>query len=395
MLLLKFMDTLISEIDLDNGVFNILKEDMLPCDLDLSVHNSNFKNIDNFRVWCANRTLTMSKANAKKICNVLNLPQSNSTEVRSRIALAYKCLTLDDAYWVDTSDNQSSWLDITLHLNKSTNVLTPISLCGKVSTLFKGKLNNPVDLAVNGTFAKSWIRDNKGLYLCKADESEHSDETINEVLASKILKSIGANCINYELDIIDGTRVSKCACYTSEALSFIPYSILRCKDESVLDFIKSKFKSEYANMVVATYLIGNEDLHDGNWGLLLDNSTFEYIGLFPLFDFNYSLSKKSYISSKNNGFIPEMYYVDMNTGNRIKHCNVLDFEYEIVSNTTIEQAAVREYLNCTLDLDSLIIPKDLDSIIKEELLMRINTLKKSFKQDRFLKDLSVNVTSKL
>ena len=298
---------------------------------------------------------------------------------RANIALSYRCLSLDDAYWVADVDSTLKWEDVSLHSNKSRNVLTPVSLCGKVSTIFKRKLDNSCDLSVNGTFAKSWIREGNSLYLCKADTSKSSNETISEINASQLLKSVGANAIEYTLDYIDGTRVSKCKCFTSNSISFIPYKIFKQAYSGAINWIRKVFKEDYANMCVANYIIGNEDLHDGNWGILLDNNSFNYIGLAPLFDFNYAMSEDSYIGSKNNLFVSEVYYIDVNTGDVIYDSdNISNIEYIMKSSGSIEEIAIREFSNCTLNLRSIDYTGIQEDYIKE-IEYRINKLLSSIK----------------
>lgn len=377
MFIIKFMDIDVTTINIDNGEVNIIKSSMLPKDLKFSSNPIN--NVLMFNKWCASRTLSLSRENVKRICNALCISQDSSDMYKANIALAYMCLSLDDAYWVADVDNTLKWEDVSLHSNKSRNVLTPVSLCGKVSTIFKRKLDNSCDLSVNGTFAKSWIREGNYLYLCKADANESSNETISEVNASKILKSIGANAIEYALDYIDGTRVSKCKCFTSNNISFIPYKVFKQSYKGAINWIRKVFKEDYANMCVANYIIGNEDLHDGNWGILLDNNSFNYIGLAPLFDFNYAMSERSYIGSKNNIFIPESYYIDINTGNVIYDSNdISNIEYSIESSGTIEEVAIREFSNCTLNLRSIDYTDIQEDYIKE-IEYRINKLLSSIK----------------
>ena len=377
MFIIKFMDIDVATINIDTGEVNIIKSSMLPKDLKFSFNP--IKNVLMFNKWCASRTLSLSRENVKRICNALCISQDSSDVYKSSIALLYRCLSLDDAYWVADIGNILKWEDVSLHSNKSRNVLTPVSLCGKVSTIFKRKLDNSCDLSVNGTFAKSWIREGNSLYLCKADASKSSNETISEIHASKLLKSIGANAVEYTLDYIDGTRVSKCKCFTSNSISFIPYKVFRQSYRGAINWIRKVFKEDYANMCVTNYIIGNEDLHDGNWGILLDNNSFNYIGLAPLFDFNYAMSEDSYIESKNNLFIPEIYYIDTNTGDVIHDSdNILDTEYIIKSSGSIEEIAIREFSDCTLNLRSIDCTGIQEDYIKE-IEYRINKLLSSIK----------------
>lgn len=356
MFVLHFANTRVAYIDLASGRCKLINKDILPLDLLLVDAMESVQNVLNFEHWCASRTLSMSRANYKRICNTLLLKQDGTDNYKSRIALTYRCLTTDDAYWVSKENENLEWEQVSLHLNSSTNVLTPVSLCGKVTTVFNKKLDNPIDIGVNGTFAKSWVREDGKLFLCKADAYEGSCETLNEIYASSILKSLYDKTVVYTLDVIDDTRVSKCESFTNTSISFIPYSSFKKYKKKAIEEIKEMFPVEYANLAVCTYLIGNEDLHDGNWGLLLDNETFKFIGLAPLFDFNYALNPKTYVNSYKDIFIPESYYIDIDTGNIVPPDEILDYNYKIVSTGNLEDIALREVKNCSLDFSKVKLP---------------------------------------
>ena len=353
---LMFEDIKVLMIDLSNGQCGINDSLRMPFNLSLREGvdiDTCIYNLREFERWCANRTLSMSKANAKKICNAIGISQGTSEKTRAGLALAYRCLSLDDAWWTKRAGEDINWEQVSLHKNSARNVLTPISLRGEVGSLFNGRLLNSSDLSVNGTFAKSWVRKESKLYLYKADEHETSDETLREVLASNILDCFNVKHVQYIIESDAGTRVTRCKCFTTEKVSFIPWRDYksRCLRNGIDPFntIREDFSTEYANMIVASYLIGNEDLHDGNWGFLLDNETFKLIGLCPLFDFNYAMTPE-YISTNAKGAmcIPETKVIDRETGKELQDYEMYEYDYEIIKSVTLEEAAIREMANASI-----------------------------------------------
>lgn len=359
-------DKHIATIDLKSGNVDIINPKLLPVNLNLCENPKEIsdyvQNIDNFRTWCASRTLMMSQKHAKLICNALNLSQVNSNENKAKIAMVYHCSTLLDSYWIREIGSTITFDKVSLFQNKSRNILTPISLLGKTESLFNKKLKNWSDLGVDGTLAKSWVRENNTYYLYKT-----GDNLSGETLASKILDQISANHVSYDFDTIDDTNVVKSKCFTNEVYSFIPYSDFVSKyDLAAISQITSKFMEEYANMVVACYITGNEDLHQGNWGLLRNNDTGEITGLAPLFDFDGCFL--NYYSSKNLYFLPEARFLLENGVETAINNFDIDLDYDIVG-PTIEEAAFKYAPYCSLNLDGIII-NDIPEKYREELQKR-------------------------
>lgn len=336
---------------LESGECVVLNEKKLPFSLkgalmDEDTFQAKLFNISALKEWCAKRTLSMSKQQAKKICNALLIQQDDSVETKSRLALMYKCMTLDDSYWVKKADDNIRWEEANLFANKSENLLTPVSLKGEVGTLFNGKLKNGSDLGVDGTFAKSWIRENNTMFLLKADDAPHSSECINEVCASMVLDCFKISHANYELSDYEGLRVSKTRIFTSENLGLLKYrdykKCLLREGRNAIEAIKeSPFADDYYRMCIFTYLLGNEDLHDGNWGFLQSGETGEIVSFAPLYDFNYAFGK-DYTNGRSGeyGFIPESRYIDENGETIFDSARLEDEFYEIVFEKTIKEAAL-------------------------------------------------------
>lgn len=359
-------DNKLASIDTSTGEVMVYKK--LPiglsfncCPKTISEHLSN---LNSFQDWCAGRVLMMSQKHAKKICNALALSQDMTTENKAKISLSYHCSTLNDSYWVKKCGENIEYKDISLFENTSTNILTPVSLKGKTSSLFRQKLKNWSDIGVDGTLAKSWIRENNDYYLYK--ECENAD---GEVLASVILRNLGIAHVDYEKKCEEDFVFTKCKCFTNENLGFVPFRTLIKDDANAIDFIKSHYLTQYANFVVSTYLIGNEDLHDKNWGVVI-NEEGNITGLAPMFDFDGCFL--SYQGSKNLPFLPECEFVS-EFGKRLKTYNFDIDETYTVEGPTLQEAAYCYAKDSTIDFDKLnfdLIPDK----YKEEFKTRIDEI---------------------
>ena len=80
---------------------------------------------------------------------------------------------------------------------------------------------------------------------------------------------------------------STCRLFTSKEYSYVPiYQASRCKDiVSVHDWCcEHGYEKDFADMILLDSLTFNWDRHLGNFGVMKDNSTGEYICFAPLFD---------------------------------------------------------------------------------------------------------------
>lgn len=121
--------------------------------------------------------------------------------------------------------------------------------------------------------------------------SSFGDESIYEVICSRLFSILGFNCVNYELvsarvnldgEVFD-TYVCKSRDY-SEGYSRIAFEDfhLLFKDLSVDELIdKLGLQSQIREMIIADFLVLQRDRHGGNIELLYDNGKY---CLSPLFD---------------------------------------------------------------------------------------------------------------
>lgn len=350
---LMLYDTKVATINIEDG--EVLIDSNLPIGLSLisephTVKDA-VKNIFAFQDWCSSRILMMSQKHAKKICNALAISQDLSTESKAKIALTYHCSTLNDNYWVRKQGENISFQEVSLFYNTSQNILTPVSLKGKTSSLFREKLKNWSDLGVDGILAKSWVRDGKEYYLYK-----ECDNAEGEVLAAQILSALNVSHVDYEL-VQDDITMTKCKCFTDDTVGFVPYRTwLKEYGTDSLELIKENFLQGYANLAVCTYLIGNEDLHDKNWGILIDQ-TGNAKGLSPMFDFDGCFL--SYRASADAPFLPECRFIDEDGKEFLYYDFDIDSCYTL-SGPTIKEVAIRYAKESTVDFsdfDFSIVPE--------------------------------------
>lgn len=375
---LMLCDNIVAKIDTQNGEINVFYANLMPLDLPIkepATLQDKVYNITSFQDWCASRVLMMGQKHAKLICNALAISQENSSANKAKLALAYHCSNLMDAYWIKEEGSPLQYKDVSLFSNTSRNILTPVSLKGQMESVLTKKLKNWSDIGADGTLAKSWVREQKGEYYLY----KQGDNINGEILASTVATMLNASIVAYEEVVEDNISYSKCKCFTTEDISFIPYHTYALYNkEASLTNIKQWFSQEYANMAVLTYLLGNSDLHDKNWGLLRDNHTGEFLGLAPYFDLNGCFLY--YASSKDLLFLPEAEFVleDGTKANVLTDSLALDMDYE-VSGPTIEESAFKYCPDCTLDLsaiDTAIIPSE----YRDEFVQRIDLIRERISQ---------------
>lgn len=287
----------IAVMAIKDGVVQIFRPDLMPYGLVLEEEqdlDTRVNNIAVFNNWCSKRILSLDRKYAKQILNTLELPQAITDADRTKVALSYLCLSLQDAYWI--TDNQTlSWKSVNLFQNHLSSVLVPVSLKGKSITLQNKHLISP-DISTQGVAAKAWIKNGNNLLLYKGNTIE---KVQGEVYASKIAEAIGANCVKYEQGVWEDAVVSISKCFTTQDIGFVPMSDLQVwlvnQDTSIDEFCLQHFKREYLLLNLIDYLIGNYDRHLGNWGVLVDERN-SIVSLAPLFDFDNAFKEGDLVS---------------------------------------------------------------------------------------------------
>ncbi len=281
-------DELLCDIDRDTGEVRELHA--LPYGLFLERgddFDTRLNNRLNFEHWCASRVLSLDREYAKEILNAAAFSQGATDRERAETALQYRCLSLQDFYWVRMGEE--TWEEVNLFQNSLGNGVVDIALRGKSLTVTNAMLLAP-DCSTSGLFPKAWVRREDGFYLFKGDRN---DSVRKEVEASKILRKLGIPVLDYAYDFWEGQQVSSCRCFTSKEIGFVTAEAY-VSDHAMENWID---KNYYA-MNLADYLVGNTDRHWQNWGFLFDREGIR--GYAPLMDFNHAFE-----GEMETGCLPE------------------------------------------------------------------------------------------
>ena len=301
-----FGDTQVLRINFDENKYDIISEKHIPYGLkgrikevpDFTECKTKYEQtqamraaIDNYKAvahWLADRTLLLSRANAKWIYNALNIEQKVDDETRLKIAIICRAVSVMDKYWLKLDGENKSWSNIDIKRNPLNEIIAQIALHGKSLTI-QGSLTSP-ELTTHGAYAKAWRRhDDNNLWLYKLGHDGDSESRI-EIMVSDILDRCNVDHVKYIPGTDDDKFVCMCPCISTDELSLISASdyIAYCNVNGI-DYKSEVLRigaDDFYKMHIVDYLISNRDRHDENWGFFMDNSTMTVTALHPLFDHN-------------------------------------------------------------------------------------------------------------
>lgn len=283
------MEKIVATIS-STGAATIRNGKFMPYDLYIEEEDdieSRLNNLNNFYHWCASRVLSLDRKYAKEILNSIGAVQAVTDKDRAQISLSYHCVSLTDVYWVRKNGESITFKEINLYDNTLNRAVVEISLRGRQMTVTNRELAQ--DLSTKGCFPKAWIREKESFRLLKDGDE---DAVCRELLASQICQCFAVRQVKYREAFFEGIRVSESNLVTSKQQSMVSkmaFDIYACNhDLDTLEVCKEIDPETYYGMNILDYLIGNTDRHPENWGFLIDNTTNDYISLYPVMDFNQS-----------------------------------------------------------------------------------------------------------
>lgn len=159
------------------------------------------------------------------------------------------------------------------------------------------------EFTTNGMLKKCWIKEDDGIYLLKTNSEKGFDrstqhlEVFSEYYISQIAKLFKKNSVEYDIVDFKEQLCSKCKLFTSEKQGYLPIMAFLSEDElrqgkKILSdrthFINKAIeiygKENYEDLMLFDSITGNRDRHLGNFGMLVDNQTFDVIKPAPIFD---------------------------------------------------------------------------------------------------------------
>lgn len=254
-------------------------------------------------------------------------------------------LSLTDQYWMNPIEMKMEWNEINFFMNDfNSRDFIEASFENKVLKKDDVDLYTPNNTS-DGMLKKAWIvGEDKKRYLLKGSFKEKDLEPFCEVLASKVAKALELNSVDYELEILNEKVISNCECFIDEDTELISaFSILRYEDidlkaenymllyQKYIELLKNSgiknVEDKIAKMYILDYLIVNRDRHLGNFGIIRNCNTLEWIDIAPVFDsgqamysqdeiyeYNFSVAYGTFFNNKHLEFDRILEIVGLNEG---------------------------------------------------------------------------------
>lgn len=229
--------------------------------------------------------------------NILEQAGLNINDKKAIIDVS-KGLSLIDSYWI-VPDKNLKFKDYNLFENDFSNVLSLVAFTGYSSKL-KDLAASP-ELSTNGMLPKAWRRINKEVVLFKGStESYHFANTgfepFSEFYSSQIAKIMEISHVDYKLSHWHHMLASTCKLFTNIDISYVQIGdvVPRGGIKAVYEYIKKLgFEKKFRDMILFDAIVMNVDRHFGNFGLLRNNKTGDFIDFAPIFDNGESLLCKA------------------------------------------------------------------------------------------------------
>lgn len=212
------------------------------------------------------------------------------------------CLGINDTLWVKENGSSLLWQDVNLYDNQFIDVAQTTcfetGLNGlQLSSIDLSNIKSP-EFTAEGSVPKCWKKEKEGIYLYKSQLSGSANSGLEanaEYISANIARQIvGNKSIPYALGMFKDKLCSKCKLFTSEKYGYVPfYKFFKNKVYTIGEVINKceelGYKEDAMKMFLVDSIIFNQDRHQGNFGFIVDNETFEIKEFAPLFDYNLSM----------------------------------------------------------------------------------------------------------
>jgi hypothetical protein len=246
-----------------------------------------------FKGWWNSRSIPASRSGIKDVLYELDYP--------STILLIEKCmgLSLSDQYWIRKEGTDIGWEDVNFFDNEFSEDMGDL-LFGRTPGGDELSLSSP-DNTSDGVLKKRWKIIDGERCLIKGGSGQNMQEPFNEVIASLLMSSQSIDYVDYRMlwmkdypysvckDFIDGGTELVTAYYLVKSIpqkqsdNLFMHYVRVCEDMGV-DIIPFLDR-----ILVIDYIMMNSDRHMGNFGLVRDAETLEFLGPAPIYDTGTSL----------------------------------------------------------------------------------------------------------
>lgn len=249
------------------------------------------------RKWWSQRAVPASQGNIQKIFDQLNISTPHSYLVRNL------GLSLNDHYWIKPMNLNVGWDSVNLFTNNFRDPIGDLQFSDGDFEIPELPPNaySP-SAATKGQLKKKWVIVNGVRCLIKGNRGNNSQESLNEIIASKLhQKQDRVSYTNYAPIMTGNNSQISCICknFASDSLEFIPaidvvnsrkkdnsmsyyeHFILVCQENGMVEAETRAFL-EY--QILSDFILTNVDRHFSNFGILRDTHSLRFVGMAPIFD---------------------------------------------------------------------------------------------------------------
>ena len=275
------------------GINTIIDENRLPFNL---IYKDNMVHcIVQLNAWIKGRGLAESRKDINKIKKLFN------TEEKSELIVKSYGLNLTDHFWLHEKDKNIKWEDVNYFQNRFDQIIIGDNADFSINKSVKTPSPN---FCVDGSIVKRWIiNENNERVLLKGSRYGIMQEPFNELIATKIMEEFGIkNIVNYKLKRTkDYVFYSECETMSDINCEYInAHWVLGLEDYGMKDVYNHYIeictrngimdaKERVDEMIVLDFIIGNDDRHKGNFGIMRDANNLQWTGMGKVFDSGNSL----------------------------------------------------------------------------------------------------------
>lgn len=200
-------------------------------------------------------------------------------------------VSLNDTFWVKDENSGLKWADVSLYSNEFDEVIANAAFDGAMSDTDLSATSP--EFGTDGSYAKCWVREADGIYLCKSGSAQFELEPLSEFLSSQLAEVLCREYVQYDMCFLHGKLISKCRLFTDEKYGLAKAGRVvggRKSIAELLEYFRSIGSEDaFRRMCIFDAVILNIDRHLGNFGVMFDNETMEIKKIAPVFDNNRSL----------------------------------------------------------------------------------------------------------
>lgn len=257
------------------------------------------------RKWWQRRAVPKNQGNIQYLLSQLNLSTPQEYLVKNL------GLSLTDHYWIKPLDMELNWENVNFFTNDFRDPIADMQFSSSSGSLDLPEGAYSPSSSTQGELQKKWVIIDGKRCLIKGNHGSHSQESLNEVVASMIHKKQNRMpYVNYKpLKQAEGCQIS-CICesFTSDSVEFIPAIdvVDYCKKDNAVSLYEhfiaictqhgmseESTRAFLEYQILTDFVITNVDRHLNNFGILRDTNTLQWISMAPIFDSGNSMFWKN------------------------------------------------------------------------------------------------------